>query len=302
MTSKERIYRFLHLDKIKSRILKEKVLKYYEKEESAKDYQRELEYIKKNNCQTFNDEFTEKYKSVEYNIEFDKKVNMYYIMHNDKKLYFKRGMTKREVQEYYKSLKVEQDEKSPHCYQIQRLRMNSYRKILDIGAAEGIFALDMIDRCDEVIMYEYDSRWIDALEKTFEPYQNKIRIVKCYVSDRDEGIEKTLNKMLVAEEDIDLIKMDIEGAEVRAIIGALEVLNRNKQALILICVYHNAKDEEKIRNLLTDYQITMNAGKMIYPNRYPLCISKLRLEVRIDCENDSFFTNGVIFAKYEGDK
>ena len=61
---------------------------------------------------------------------------------------------------------------------------------------------------------------------------------------------KTIDE-IVGEERVTFIKMDIEGSEYKAIIGAKNTIKRNKPRLA-ICVYHKVNDLVEIGNLLID--------------------------------------------------
>ena len=85
----------------------------------------------------------------------------------------------------YRGLLIEQDKRSAHRY------VDSYEELkgetlLDIGAAEAVFTLDTIDYIDRAYLFECDEAWIEALEATFAPWNDKIMIVRKYVSDVDD--------------------------------------------------------------------------------------------------------------------
>ena len=76
--------------------------------------------------------------------------------------------------------------------------MDSYEELkgetlLDIGAAEAVFTLDTIDYIDRAYLFECDEAWIEALEATFAPWNDKIMIVRKYVSDVDDDNNITLD-------------------------------------------------------------------------------------------------------------
>lgn len=61
----------------------------------------------------------------------------------------------------------------------------------------------------------------------------------------------TIVEMLGLER-VDFIKMDIEGAEVDALLGAEETIKRFKPKLA-ICTYHRPTDPIEIRKILLNY-------------------------------------------------
>lgn len=71
-----------------------------------------------------------------------------------------------------------------------------------------------------------------------------------------EGVEVnccTLDKKL-ADRDITFIKMDIEGAEKKALLGAADIIKRSKP-ILAICIYHKREDFFEIP-LLIDEMVT----------------------------------------------
>lgn len=74
----------------------------------------------------------------------------------------------------------------------------------------------------------------------------------------------TLDKEFGTKIGIDFIKMDVEGAEVNVIRGARSVLETNPEAVILVCAYHYAAEEEEIREILSTYDVTPRHGCVLY--------------------------------------
>ena len=67
------------------------------------------------------------------------------------------------------------------------------KSLLDVGSAEGIFTLDVIDLIEHAYLFECDDEWVEALEATFLPWKDKITIVRKYVSDMDDENNTTLD-------------------------------------------------------------------------------------------------------------
>ena len=64
------------------------------------------------------------------------------------------------------------------------------------------------------------------------------------------------------------IKMDIEGAERQALIGAKGTLQSARDIYLSICTYHRKGDPEYIRSFVEDYQFSANfAPGYVYWNR-----------------------------------
>jgi hypothetical protein len=194
--------------------------------------------------------------------------NLPYVLHQGKKLYFPRNYSEEMVGEIYKSLLTEQDEQCAHKY-VDTCERFTGKVLLDIGAAEGIIALDAIDKVKFVYLFEYSPEWIEALEATFAPYRHKVEIVKKYVSDTDDEKCLSLNTFFKNKSLDDLfIKMDIEGAELKALHGADFVLKNAKNLDFSICVYHKEEDVIVIPAFLENcgHRITFSNGYLILDN------------------------------------
>jgi 16S rRNA A1518/A1519 N6-dimethyltransferase RsmA/KsgA/DIM1 with predicted DNA glycosylase/AP lyase activity len=59
-------------------------------------------------------------------------------------------------------------EKMPHQYQTSYFQVKKNDILLDVGCAEALFSLDVIDKVKKVILFESDSVWFDPLKATFE--------------------------------------------------------------------------------------------------------------------------------------
>ena len=253
-------------------LMANEMLDSYESENIDDEQKEVLEYIRmKEQVRTFNYSFVEKYKSLNIDVYFDNEENLFYVIRNGKKLYFsERFDSTKKVADYYRELLIEQDEKSPHRY-IQELKARN-GVIIDAGSAEGIFALDNIEKASKVYLIEADNSWNKALCKTFERYLDKIVIINKFLSDVDDNRNICIDK-ITSSESIDFIKMDIEGYEYKALMGAKKYLS-SSSANLDICVYHNENDEREITNLLKKHGfiIDINPGYMVFTinKKYPL--------------------------------
>ncbi len=223
------------------------------------------DYVEKNDrLLPFNYSFSQEYQD-KGECFLDDDSGLYFTYYYGKKLYLNRSFkTKQQAQKYIQGLMIEQDKDSPHKYVDSDFKFDG-GCLLDAGTAEGNFALEVIERADKVIMIEADPSWNEALMKTFSPWKDKVRIVNKYLSDTDSSDSITINS-LAKEEKIDFIKMDIEGAEPKAIMGGLEYFKDNSKVTMAICAYHNIDDEENIRGILhpLGYDIQTTKGYMVF--------------------------------------
>jgi 16S rRNA A1518/A1519 N6-dimethyltransferase RsmA/KsgA/DIM1 with predicted DNA glycosylase/AP lyase activity len=55
--------------------------------------------------------------------------------------------------------------------------------VVDVGAAEGNFALSVVEKANKVYIIEGNAAWCDALRQTFLPYKEKVEIIQKFLSD-----------------------------------------------------------------------------------------------------------------------
>ncbi len=179
----------------------------------------------------------------------DLEKNLPYVIHNNRKLYFKK-MSEARVLEAYKMLLMEQDLRSAHCY-VDNYETLKGKTILDVGAAEGIFSLNAIDFVDHIYLFECEKDWIEPLRATFEPVKDKITIVEKYVSDTSDGEMITLDNFFGTKIPDNLfVKMDIEGFERKALKGCENLFLNGRNISGAICTYHRDDDEKVITSIL----------------------------------------------------
>jgi hypothetical protein len=225
-----------------------------------------LEYIQRNDIQIFNYDFVDKYRKMDVDVQYNPKCKMFYVYHQKKKLYFAQYLdTEEKVRDYYLGLLIEQDEKSPHRYLTSDFNINEGDVVVDVGVAEGNFSLEIIERASKIYMIEAEHVWADALKETFKEYQEKVIIVKKYITSINKGKYATLDELI--DEPINFIKMDIEGNEWDGLLGAERLFKCSKRLKCAICAYHSNFDEILIKNLLKKYNVkcSTTSGYMWWP-------------------------------------
>lgn len=238
---------------------KESLLRRYS-DEKDKEIIKVLDFIKKNGLDIFNYDFKRKYENLDIKVYLDERCGLYYVMHYDKPLYFSRNYkSKKDVINYYKSILIEQDEKSPHKYLAGNFNIGEGDVVIDVGAAEGNFSLEVIDKVSKLYIIEVDDGWIEALNETFREYLDKIIIIKKYVSSYNEGIFSTLDSLV--EEPVDFIKMDIEGCEWDALQGAIKLIKMSSRLKCAICSYHSDFDQELIESFMDKHNLLHDTTK-----------------------------------------
>lgn len=189
-------------------------------------------------------------------IKYDSENGLYYAVRNNHRIYMSRQFkTKQAAIGYYRSILLQEDDKSPHKY-IERGKTISGEWLIEGGGAEGFFALDHIDDFERIIILEPDEDWLEALENTFAPWKSKVSIIPKCLSDMDTDTSITLDtireEFKIAYHQRVSFKMDIEGAEMKALHGMKLWLENAVDIKGFICVYHYQDDEKNIRNFLED--------------------------------------------------
>lgn len=171
--------------------------------------------------------------------------------------------------QYVPDILKEQGENSPHLYLTGTHTIHDGDVIVDAGVCEGNFSLRYIDKVKRAYLIESDPRWVRALKRTFAPYKEKVILCNNFLS-RDTTSDTISLDDLIPEENINFIKMDIEGAEVDALLGAKRTLRRSN-AKLSICSYHKHSDYENIKFILESlgYKTSSSRGYMcfIYDNK-----------------------------------
>jgi len=212
--------------------------------------------------------FSLEYKKMSINCFFDEQLQMYYVIHSGKKLYFPKSYPEKEILLAYRDLLSEQDERSPHQY-VKDINRLKGKILLDIGAAEAIFSLEVIELVNYVYIFECDENWIEALTATFGSWKNKVTIIRKYVSDINDENNITIDRFLEEKEKTNLfLKMDIEGYESVALKGASNTLKESPDIDFAICTYHKKEDAKGIARSFRSYNIEYEQtdGYLYYKN------------------------------------
>lgn len=251
----------------KNYFYKQRILKRY-KNSTEPEILEILDYLENNNLDVFNYKFVKKYEKFDTEIYFDENCKMYFVYHNKMKLYFAKFLdTKEKVRQYYKQILIEQDEQSPLRYLNSCFEVKEGDVVVDIGVAEGNFSLEVIKKVSKLYLIEANEEWIEALRKTFEDYLDKIVFIKKFITSIDIGNYATLDNLI--HEPVNFIKMDIEGNEWDALLGAQNLINMSIDLKCAICAYHGDFDEILIKNILEKYNMKYSTtfGYMWFPDK-----------------------------------
>lgn len=206
-------------------------------------YENEISFLKKHgSLELYPYEFIYKYNEDDVIVHYDDQSDLKYVIHNGKKLFFP-PRSDESVRHEYNQLIMKQDPESPHTYFSENCSFNKGDIFVDVGAAEGIISLDIIEKASEVYLIECSESWIRALNSTFSEYKDKIHIIPKYAGRVDTDNSITLDTLLAQYKDKNIfIKMDVEGMELDILKGAVNTLLVNNCKLS--CTTYHSHDAE----------------------------------------------------------
>lgn len=223
-----------------------------------------LQYYLNNELSVFPYLFKNEYNKLEFTVTNENGFN--YILFNGYKMYFKQNWSVLSCKSYIKTLLVEQDARSPHCYCTDNFYVNNDETLLDIGAAEGNFSLLSINKAKEIYMFEYNNDWYKALEKTFEPFTEKVKLFNKKVDSKTASNSIKLDDLPELYTKKLFIKMDVEGSERTIFKGMEKLLATNKNIRIAVCTYHGYNDAVEFENYFKQlgFKTEFSSGYMLY--------------------------------------
>ncbi|MCU0350597.1 MAG: FkbM family methyltransferase [Flavobacterium sp.] len=170
------------------------------------------------------------------------------------------------------------DTKDWHFYQKKHTEIKKGERLLDIGAAEGLFALAVAEKCEKIVMVEPSSSFVKALQQTFIKHSNKVEIVQAAVGDfcgevpfEESSLDGSLYlsetstnfveiktvDAIVGNQNITYLKADVEGFEQQVIAGATQTIKRCKPKIAITC-YHKQNNADEmiaaIKAIVPEYQ------------------------------------------------
>lgn len=251
-----------------------------------------IEYIdKEREIHPISYEFVKEYEKYPVEIYQDRECGMMYVPYKGRKMYFPASWDGPRIANYYSSIMMEQDKRSPHYYYDEDFGVREGDVVVDAGAAEGNFSLDYIDRASKIYLIEADPEWVAALKQTFRNDAEKVRIIEGFLDSFQEGNHVSIDG-LFEEEEINYIKMDIEGAERAALAGAGRVLEKGNNIRCAICAYHCKGDEQYIRSVLENHGFETKTSKGYM---CPAWTKKVYFEAYLEAE----ICRGIVFGKKE---
>lgn len=193
--------------------------------------------------------FSLKHDSSCVTVCFDKALGMPYVMTGGKRLYYPASWQPYSIKAMHNQLLSEQDVDSPHLYERERWGVRDGDVVVDAGAAEGFFALSVIDRARRVVLVEASPEWLPALHATFAPFPGKAVFIQRLITGEPGDGRITLDEIMRMEGGIDFLKADIEGGEVAMLNGGSKTLAQPNLRLA-VAAYHREDDATVISGCL----------------------------------------------------
>jgi FkbM family methyltransferase len=170
------------------------------------------------------------------------------------------------------------DELSKQQYfDLEEFKSNEEEVFVDVGGFDGMTSIGFLDWCKNskeksIYVFEPDSDNIEKCHNNLSKYTDNYKIIDkgCWSTEdtlkfkaqgngassidttgENEVKVTTLDKEL-QDKKVTFIKMDIEGAEVEALKGAKNIIEKNKPKLA-ISIYHKPEDIWEIPKIIMQY-------------------------------------------------
>lgn len=242
--------------------------------ELLSNYHEEVAFMKRHGgLMTFPYNYVDSYIAERVRVYEETSCGLKYVFHCGKRLFFPEDWSKKKIQYYYNGLLIEQDINSPHRYFTDEYAVDK-GIFIDVGCAEAMSSLEVLDKASELYLFECDPKWKKALSMTFEGYENKVHIITKYVSDHVDEEHTTLMEELKNNfNEVLFIKLDLNGLEWDVLWDSRKLLNRSK-VMVFGTTYHHAEDAERLLAGLESlgFQCEFSKGYMLFTlseQKYP---------------------------------
>lgn len=193
-----------------------------------------------------------------------------YVMHEGKRLFFPKAWDALRIRKAYAALLREQDERSAHRYLTPSFDVTPETVLFDIGSAEGMLSLSVVERVAAIHLFEMSEEWLEPLRLTFSPWKEKVHIVRKYVSDTNDDDNVTVDSYISSigiKPTALMLKMDVEGAESKVVAGSSNTLaSTDIMVSAVICTYHKHGDEETLSAIMraNRFDVKSSQGYMLF--------------------------------------
>lgn len=266
------ISKIREIESMKKELLYLRIM-YYLNHNSFEEYKDETAYLNRLGVLTVFPYARTNKKLNTIDVNFDRVQRMPFVLHKGNKLFFPSHFSLDRAKNTYLNYIIKENilkgayiEKSPHQYTTESFFVKKGDIVLDIGAAEGLFLLDNIEKVKKGYIFESEKSWINALKATFEPFKDKVIIINKFASNSNSSNSITIDSSLENEPGNVFIKMDVEGCESSVLKGAKNVLNRKDDIRVACCTYHKHNDADLLESFFKNinYQTEFSDGYMLF--------------------------------------
>jgi hypothetical protein len=213
-----------------------------------------INYLKSHKFSPFPYKWTQKYDSLLTDVFRDEKLNQYYILFEEKSMYFPARFTESQVIWAARSIYKEQDPQSPHLYLTSDFQVDADSIVIDAGVAEGNFGLAVVDKVKRLYLIESDAEWMDSIKLTFAPWKEKVVFVEKFMSDEAGETTTSIDSLIKPDANEKyFIKMDIEGFEQKALAGMKNLASSGCPVKMNVCTYHQPNALNEIEAIVEGY-------------------------------------------------
>lgn len=213
-----------------------------------------LTYLKSHKYSPFPYKWTQKYDNMLTEVFRDEQLNRYYIMFDQKRMYFPSRFTENQVIWAARSMYKEQDPQSPHLYLTTDFQLDADSIVIDAGVAEGNFSLAVVEKVKRLYLIECEAEWMDTIKITFAPWKDKVVFVEKFMSDVAGETTTTIDSLIKPDANEKyFIKMDIEGFEQKALAGMKNLASSGCDIKMNICTYHQPNALNEIEDIVSGY-------------------------------------------------
>jgi hypothetical protein len=221
-----------------------------------------IKYLRSHKFASFPFRWTQKYDTFMPEVHKDTLNNHYYVVFENKRMYFPKGYNETKVIWSYRSILKEQDAESSHLYLNKEFDVELDSIVIDAGVAEGNFALSVVERAKKVFLIECESEWMEALRLTFEPWKEKVVFVQKFMSDVEGDDTVSIDSLVSPSKgDSYFVKLDIEGFEQKALAGMKNLVASGNPLKLDVCTYHQPEAFDEISALVENYGFRWNVTK-----------------------------------------
>ncbi len=242
--------RHRHRDRVRRRVIRYSIESGLA--EADADIAEAIGYLQKNPLHIFPYPFARNYAKSQVRVKHDREIGLRYVEHLGMRLYWREGGDLDWVRRNYTALRREQDERSAHRYLVPGFDVHAGDVVADIGCAEAMLALEVVEQARHVYLFESDERWLKALEATFGPWKEKVTICHATLGAKSGQGRVTLDEYFAEKTAPNFYKLDVEGAEAEVLNGARHTLARAVTSRVAVCAYHRHEDEANLTKLLRE--------------------------------------------------